>query len=616
VGEPLQSQLIITSNARPLSTPIVLSEVKIVFEGGLRPVWLMDNSDPSVAQSSQTKIEDVALRDSVHSTDLSYPASPTGGIVSLVGKCDLTLAPGQSRVYNFTSVPRESGDVRLDSITLLLEQETFSLAYVVPGHEHEGGVWIKQSTTGPKLRQFGFDRNVTAAKIHPKPPKIRIETPTLNDTYYTDERVELNIDIINNEDEAADVEVEARLLGGAENSSSISWTDLSWAGLEDPHADILAKEPTQGGTSYLEKRPIGLLSKQDTTKLKLLISNTSNPFDYELEITATYHLLSDPETPIIKISTVDVTFIRPFEGHCDFLPRLHPDRWPNFFHVNGDVDPESGKPSPSGIPQRYSLATKLIPLAQESLVVTDVYPSVATTHGDITCTVHPTPTPFAPAVLPPDHFGEFDFTLDVQKQHLEDRRPSTLTLALQIHWHRPSTPSQTIKTHLPIPRFLVPHEPRVLATAAHLPPATKPLPLHALPPPIHLTYTLENPSMHTLPFALDMSASEDFAFSGPKARTLHLLPYTRQIVNYVLLPAKSGVWIRPSLEVMDTYFSTKVRVFPGGKGVKRGRGGDRDGEEGGRGIMVWVGDGSSEGKDGNGPGDGVEGQSWVVGRKV
>src|SRR6266498_409773 len=215
-GEPLRSQLIITSNAQPASAPITLSEVKIVFEGGLRPVWLTHHqTDASEERSPKSHIEDVALRDSVHSTDLSSPTSPTAGLVSLVGKCDISLYPGESRVYNLTSIPREAGDVRLDSITLLLEEDSFSLAYVIPGHDYEGGVWIKESHSGPKLRQFGFDRNVTAARIQPKPPKIRIETPNLNDTYYTDEQVELGIDIINNEDEATEVEIEIRLLGGA-----------------------------------------------------------------------------------------------------------------------------------------------------------------------------------------------------------------------------------------------------------------------------------------------------------------------------------------------------------------------------------------------------------------
>jgi hypothetical protein len=594
VGEPLRSQLIITSKAQPGSTAIVLSEVKIVFEGGLRPIWLIhqQSSDILEGESAKCQIQDVDLRDSAHSTDLSSPTSPTGGIVSLVGKCDLSLYSGQSKVYNLTSVPRESGDIKLDSITLLLEEETFSLGYVVPGHDHEGGVLIKQSQSGPKLRKFGFDRNVTAARIQPKPPKIRIETPNLSDIYYTDETVELAIDVINNEDEAAVVDIEVRLLGGADHPATIAWIEL------DDITSDLTKETSQDGTSYLGRRAIGKMANGAVNKLRLAISDTSYPFDYELEITATYHLISDAETPIIKATTIDISFVRPFEGHPEFLPRLHPDPWPNFFYLTDDVDLESGKPIAHGIPQRYSLNAKVIPLAQESLVVEDVYPTVVATNGEITCSIHPPTTPFHISPLPADSFGEFNFTLDVRKLHLEDRRPAALHLHLLIRWHRSSLPTQSNTTRLPIPRFVVPYEPRVIATSIQ-----DALSTSGMPGLIHMGYTIENPSMHTLPFALNMEASEEFAFSGAKTRTLHLLPYSRRTVRYTLLSGKRGVWVRPRLEVLDTYFNTRVKVFAGVKGMKRpGGGGQGEGE---RGILVWVED--EEGKERKGEG------GWVVG---
>ena len=72
-----------------------------------------------------------------------------------------------------------------------------------------------------------------------------------------------------------------------------------------------------------------------------------------------------------------------------------------------------------------------------------------------------------------------------------------------------------------------------------------------------------------------MEASEDFAFSGPKYRTLSLAPLSRHCVEYNLtlyddaLPAQeTGRWIWPSLQVVDSYYQKNLKVHPGGTNVK------------------------------------------------
>jgi len=77
---------------------------------------------------------------------------------------------------------------------------------------------------------------------------------------------------------------------------------------------------------------------------------------------------------------------------------------------------------------------------------------------------------------------------------------------------------------------------------------------------IHMDYTLENPTMHFLTFELSMEASEEFGFSGPKLRTLQLLPMSRQTARYNLLPLVTGVWMTPQLRVVDRYFNKTLKV--------------------------------------------------------
>ena len=86
--------------------------------------------------------------------------------------------------------------------------------------------------------------------------------------------------------------------------------------------------------------------------------------------------------------------------------------------------------------------------------------------------------------------------------------------------------------------------------------------------------------MHYLTFALTMEASEDFAFSGPKARNVSLPPVSREAVGWNILPVRRGLWLRPGLTAVDTYFNKKLKVLPG-EGAVVGKEGH---------VMVWAGE--------------------------
>ena len=78
----------------------------------------------------------------------------------------------------------------------------------------------------------------------------------------------------------------------------------------------------------------------------------------------------------------------------------------------------------------------------------------------------------------------------------------------------------------------------------------------------HIIFTIENPSMHFLTFSISMESSEDFAFSGPKATNVSLVPLSRHSVEYRIVSSKINEWIRVNLVVVDPYFGKTLRINP------------------------------------------------------
>jgi hypothetical protein len=566
VGQALQLQLAITSHAHQHAAPLKLSEVKIVFEGGLRPITLHAKDITEDTNNPSSQIYDIKLRDSANSTESSTLLSPTGHMASLIGQAYLTFKPAETRVFNMTAIPREPGESRIASITLAIEEEKFNFLYMITNHERDMSFWWRDGPRGSYKKRIGKGRDPAACKILPKPPNIQIQLPDLKEYYYTNERVSLTVAIQNNEDDAAEVAMQIRILGQPDSTLNVSWSDD-------------ADEATEFGgvsvetTSHLRSRSVGTLSPAAISNITVILSDTVDALEYEVEVSVHYYLVSDPETPISKSISATLAFVRPFEANYDLSPRIHPDIWPNLFQL--DTDSDGGKADrPDGLQQRWCVSPKIVSFASEPLVIENVNVGLLEVQGGAICEIGPErlTTPEATQLLP-EELRASEFILNVQKTSLEDRRSVTLDLSLNIEWRRPPLPDQdenaTTVTSLPMPRFMIPMgEPRVLASASSSKEHSG---------LIHLDYLLENPSMHTLTFSLTMDASEHFAFSGAKTRALQLVPLSRHKVRYNIFAFKSGMWIQPHLVVVDTYFNKTLRVLPT-EGMRADK----------KGISVWV----------------------------
>ncbi|UPX10950.1 uncharacterized protein EKO05_0001582 [Ascochyta rabiei] len=560
VGEPLRSQIVVASTARPGSVPITLSSLQVQFKGGLHEVRLTHEPD----ENASSTFFDCTLQESA-----APPEKP-----KWVGATDLTLQPGQTKVYNFPLVFREAGDV--EAVAFIFEINTDKFDLVCSNSELETephSIWWTKSESGVKPRKVKRLSGITT-HILPKPPKMEIRLPDVRGQYFTDEPVTLAIEISNQEEEETEAVLEVRLLGRSKDTLGFSWVDR-------PASSPMKEVPPvlDGSTDVdLPGHVVGRLAQGARTTEKIRFTAPADPADYALEVKVLYHLLSDRDIPISKIMIADLVFNAPFEASYDLHARVHSDAWPSYFELQeAESKHDSDSTDAFGIAQSWGLRAKVASFADEPLIVKDVAIEVHSIHGGATCDVVQEFSA-ADTAMNMQELHDWSFSLDIRKNNLEERRSTALDTTLNITWQRTSSPdAEPIASSLPIPRIQIPSsEPRVLASI---------VPSSAVASVVHLDYTLENPTMHFLSFELNMEASEEFGFSGPKLRLVHLLPMSRQTVRYTILPLVTGAWIAPSLKVMDKYFNKVLRV-QATEGLRQDK--SR--------VEVWI-----PGEDGKGP---------------
>ncbi len=490
----------------------------------------------------------------------------------MFGTGDLALAPGITKALSFDHVPRDAGEVEVASITLYVKEDDFGLEYVVTEDEqmHQATMWVQHSSgVSQKRLKSGRSNMIT---ILPKPPKLRIELRDTMPAYFSDEDIYINILVTNEEDDETDVTLDARLLGPAGSLPEMAW--ILDEETRDSFVESDTDDPLKRADSLLPSRRLGKMQRSEKRNLDIRIQANSEPAEYLLEVKADYSLLSDPETPVSKVASVNIIIVRPFEASYNFLPLFCSEKWPSYFdssHLNDGSDSgEIGKQTPSGLIQKWSLTSRLASLADVPLIIDSLQPRVIEVHEGAVCKISLAAknTPEAP-LIPPHDLQERSHVVEVQKLDLEDRRATFLDLQLEVKWHRHGSSTPSTITHIAIPELVIPFgEPRVLASARNgeLPSGV-----------IHLDYIIENPSMYTLTFTLSMGTSEEFAFSGVKNVSVQLVPLSRHKVRYNVMPLVKGVWISPQFRVYDTHFH-KILKVNATEGVRHDK----------KGVSLWV----------------------------
>lgn len=557
VGEKLLSQLIVSSRAHKLSTPLVLKYINLIFQGSLQSIRIECDSEriPEYSRDEGlVQLYNVPLKQHIPSGDLSSSSTTfRQSSQSLNGASDLLFPPGVTKVFSFETMPREPGDIAVVSATMYIEGDGFEFQIESTSSDHlcQDVMWMRNNGSFSKK---AINQNSLATKILPRPPKIRIHIDNLRKSYFTDELVELGVQITNNEEVEANVVLQGRLLGQSQGLPSLKWTSNGEirSGSQQAIKDERLTQH-QGKPSTIS---LGLLYPKEIKPATLSFQAGSETADYVLKFDVLYHLLTDPETPISNAFETDIVFEKPFEASYVVLPRFHPSPWPSYFSADDDgiLDTRSDVATVAcGLSQNWSLTARIASVVTEAIDIDSVSLQLLERLNDTLCKIsQPMSKNGDGSGLIPDNIESWQFDLELQKHNLDDCRAAKLNFLLEIKWRRRGTQNAPSIARITVPELIIPFgEPRVLASAH---------PLQGQPTTTYLQYTIENPSTYALTFNLSMETSDEFAFSGPKTTSIQLVPLSRHTVRYRIFPLIRGTWITPLFRVVDPYFSKTLKV--------------------------------------------------------
>ena len=534
-------QLTIKNRTHDHVAPITISRLTVALDGNIKDFGFAHDSgsNPTASHASGTEIFDIKNPD----------------ISGATTNVNLRFAPDQSKVFSFKLIPREAGEVRASSIVLEIKAATFDFDLTIPLRDQAVSLpwWVMTENSLTRIKPT-LERSCSLTVL-PKPPKLRFEIPRLRRAYYVDETVELLIHLVNAEEDTADVKLTASL-----SSTGTSVPSLHWGSLPQTEDLYIAQE----STSRLEDHEIGNLAPDDVADEVVSFKAVPGFAELFLVLRADYVLLSDPETPVTVVLKEKIVFASPLELSCSFHPRMDPAPWPSYFVVSEDTSMSGG------LQQKWCISAKISSFAQEGLVVESAALDVVHAKYGIDCDMQPPEDSSHFVPLLPNESIDRTFELVVQKQSLDDRRSALVGFRLRLVWRREDEAEKSTTTTLPVPSLTITFgEPRVLCSAK---------PSMERPRMVNLTYALENPSTHLLSFSVTMETSDEFAFSGPKAKLLQLVPLSRTQIQYNVMAFAEDVWIHPYLRVTDTGFGQELKVLAA-EGCRNEK----------KAIAVWVG---------------------------
>ena len=578
----LPFQVVVKCLAHQQVKLLVMRRIDLFFSGGLRNVRILHKS--ATEESSQTCKPRVSLQHVIAKLDseenIGFDGVEYNGIGqevtraenekapllhapagSLLGSADLSISAGSTKVFSLYALPREPGQIKLEKAIVHMNIRSCPLAIVFSAHRQlqQDFLYIKQKKRIERRSQA--NTTSTSIDILPKPPKLKLQIADPPLFYNTGENMFCELIITNDEEEEVKINlsISSKSVNGHDPLPQASWRN------ENVDQDVLKS------SEHKIQRYLGAQQAGSVQKIGFHIAAPASRSQCILDIDADYTLVSDPDTHVQKLLSLDPDFIDPFDPSIQWSPAVHPAKWPSTFHVLEDDE------VPSGLLQRWLLKATLNPSMPTLLAVEGIELIPSKPQQDTKASI--TELCNSPKLTDED---DRVFQVDVQKLQLDDRRTSPLDFELLIRWRRKSQQSHA-GASLSTMRVRTPHlmlsfsEPRVLVAQQGNDTAAEPAPD---PNILRLNYTIENPSLHLLTFTLTMEADEDFAFSGPKLITIQLVPLSRHSVMYSILPFRRNKWINPVLKVVDVNFNQTLKVNATGR--------LRQDDKKPGGLLVWV----------------------------
>jgi trafficking protein particle complex subunit 11 len=543
VGEPIQAQLKIFSEAHQNTAPVTFSRIRCQFKQNRYELEISHSGDESAARPpsaqsstglSRVEIVNLANRRS-HETD-------DDGRIVFKSKANLVFHPGRRVVFIVAFDFKEPGEIELEYLISEIETPEFHVIHTSrPTHFARPLEWLGDSDDGP-LRKRMTREEPWSADIRPKPPKLDVKILDLERSMYTDEPIKIEFQITNGEEEEVSATLDVRILTRG-TSPEIAWIHSEES---EPPSDSEGDAASSSRSLSLPPMAVG----QSLTRTAIFTA-PSRAEELILESKLHYFLPSDPEVPLSKTFTTNLSINSPFEANYEFSPHAHPDPWPSFFSASSPIP---------GLLQRWSLTASVASFASETLILHKAAFEIDKKPSALECSIISGVADDGTEVHPRT-MRHFNFVFDTTRSSAKEHRTMSMTTKLAISWSRPDKDATVITSTLPVsPLQLPPIEPRVVAM-------TKPMPTKSdTAASAHLTWLtlfMENPTSHPLTFDITVPSSDSVAFSGPKQQAVTILPYSRTEVDFRLLPLVRAAWVVFGVKVTDRYFAREVEVLAG-----------------------------------------------------
>lgn len=235
VGYPASAQLTLSSDAHSSSTPVTFKKLTVTFDGGLKPIVLHHKGFAGVNET-----ETIGPNLMIDLAGKLQEATSDRATVRET-EADLSIEPGQTKIYCLASILREAGTVSTSSATFEFINESFDmdlifqfketasrgLVHPLPSHKNTSGrvcggskVWWVHEDDKIR-RQAVRAKTPTEATILPRPPKMEVFPEGLGKGVYIDEVVHLGLKVVNGEEEDAEVEIEAKIVGWFDDNGEL-----------------------------------------------------------------------------------------------------------------------------------------------------------------------------------------------------------------------------------------------------------------------------------------------------------------------------------------------------------------------------------------------------------
>jgi trafficking protein particle complex subunit 11 len=297
VGDPIRGQLVISSDAHEATAPVTFSTIKGRFKQGRYSFEIKHSPQDAPDQESPRPLSNRVISLADETSSLTEEGKTTFHY-----SADLKFPAGKQAVWELSFDVKDPGSLELESVVMEIETDTYSVIYTVRTlHFQQPSFWYIQTSEGYWPKRTSREAP-WIVEVKPKPPKVKVNILNIDQVIYTDEPVELNFQFTNEEEEEVSVAVDSRLMS-RQGAPELSWLLANENG---------PAEPTKVSSRALE---LPKLAPNQSLSQTAVFSAPSTPGKLILEAKLHYFLPSDPNIPLTKTFTENLTVTSPFEAN-------------------------------------------------------------------------------------------------------------------------------------------------------------------------------------------------------------------------------------------------------------------------------------------------------------